>query len=192
MSRHDAIAHAARHYDGGGFRAVLQDAVARPTESQTTGQLPALHAYLSDFLMPAIAPLGFTGRILDNPDGEHGPFLIAERHEGDDLPTVLIYGHGDTVRGYPEQWRAGLDPWAIVVEGDRWYGRGTADNKGQHIINLGALEAVMAARGGRLGFNTKLLIEMGEESGSPGLRDLCRAEARALAADVLIASDGPR
>ncbi|KQO58246.1 MULTISPECIES: M20 family metallopeptidase [unclassified Methylobacterium] len=192
MSRHDAIAHAARHYDGGGFRAVLQDAVARPTESQTTGQLPALHAYLSDFLMPAIAPLGFTGRILDNPDGEHGPFLIAERHEGDDLPTVLIYGHGDTVRGYPEQWRAGLDPWAIVVEGDRWYGRGTADNKGQHIINLGALEAVMAARGGRLGFNTKLLIEMGEESGSPGLRDLCRTEARALAADVLIASDGPR
>ncbi|WP_027173768.1 M20 family metallopeptidase [Methylobacterium sp. 10] len=192
MSRHDAIARAARHYDEGDFLSVLHDAVARPTESQTTGQLPALRAYLTDFLMPAIAPLGFAGRILDNPDGEHGPFLIAERHEGDDLPTVLIYGHGDTVRGYPEQWRAGLDPWAIVVEGDRWYGRGTADNKGQHIINLGALEAVMAARDGRLGFNTKLLIEMGEESGSPGLRDLCRAEARALAADVLIASDGPR
>jgi acetylornithine deacetylase/succinyl-diaminopimelate desuccinylase-like protein len=192
MSRPDAIARATRHYDEGGFLAALQDAVARPTESQTTGQIPALRAYLSDYLVPALAPLGFESRILDNPDGVHGPFLIATRHEGDDLPTVLIYGHGDTVRGYPEQWRAGLAPWRIVIEGDRWYGRGTADNKGQHILNLGALEAVMAARHGRLGFNTKLLIEMGEESGSPGLRDLCRAEGEALSADVLIASDGPR
>ncbi|MCJ2035468.1 M20 family metallopeptidase [Methylobacterium sp. J-068] len=192
MSRHDAIARATRHYDDGGFLAALQDAVARPTESQASGQVPALRAYLADYLAPAIAPLGFTSRILDNPDGVHGPFLIADRHEGDRLPTVLIYGHGDTVRGYPEQWRDGLDPWRIVIEGERWYGRGTADNKGQHILNLGALQAVIAARNGRLGFNTKLLIEMGEESGSPGLRDLCRAEAEALAADVLIASDGPR
>jgi acetylornithine deacetylase/succinyl-diaminopimelate desuccinylase-like protein len=192
MSRHDAIARAARHYDEGGFLKVLQDAVARPTESQTSGQLPKLRAYLADFLVPLIAPLGFASRILDNPDGTHGPFLIAERIEGDDLPTVLIYGHGDTVRGYPEQWREGLDPWSITIEGERWYGRGTADNKGQHILNLGALAAVMQARDGRLGFNTKLLIEMGEEAGSPGLRDLCRAEAGALKADVLIASDGPR
>ncbi|MEX7044736.1 M20/M25/M40 family metallo-hydrolase, partial [Pseudomonas aeruginosa] len=79
----------------------------------------------------------------------------------------------------------GLDPWTVTIEGERWYGRGTADNKGQHILNLGALAAVMAARDWRLGFNTKLLIEMGEEAGSPGLRDLCRAEAAALKADVL-------
>ena len=82
MSRHDAIARAARHYDEGGFLSVLQEAVARPTESQTPGQLPKLRAYLDDFLVPLIAPLGFTSRILDNPDGVHGPFLIAERHEG--------------------------------------------------------------------------------------------------------------
>jgi acetylornithine deacetylase/succinyl-diaminopimelate desuccinylase-like protein len=144
MSRHDAIARAARHYDEGAFLQVLQEAVARPTESQAPGQLPKLRAYLDEFLVPLIAPLGFTSRILDNPDGTHGPFLIAERHEGSDLPTVLMYGHGDTVRGYPEQWRDGLAPWTITIEGERWYGRGTADNKGQHILNLGALAAVMA------------------------------------------------
>ena len=192
MSRHDAVARAAGHFDDGSFLAVLQDAVGRATEAQAPGQIPALTAYLADFIEPVIARLGFKSRILNNPDGVHGPFLIAERHEGDDLPTVLIYGHGDTVRNYPEQWREGLHPLKIVVEGERWYGRGTADNKGQHIINLGALEAVMRARGGRLGFNAKLLIEMGEELGSPGLRDVCRAEAAALAADVFIASDGPR
>ncbi|MGY2052356.1 M20 family metallopeptidase [Methylobacterium sp. JK268] len=192
MSRSEAVAEAERHYDEGGFQAVLQDAVGRATESQAPGQVPALTAYLTDFVVPTIADLGFHHRILDNPDGSHGPFLIGTRHEGDDLPTVLVYGHGDTVRNYPEQWRSGLHPLRVTVEGERWYGRGTADNKGQHIINLGALAAVMRARGGRLGFNAKLLIEMGEESGSPGLREVCRQEAEALRSDVLIASDGPR
>ena len=37
-----------------------------------------------------------------------------------------------------------------------------------------------------------LLIETGEEIGSPGLREVCRQYKHRLAADVLIASDGPR
>ncbi|WP_375466115.1 M20 family metallopeptidase, partial [uncultured Methylobacterium sp.] len=192
MSRDDAIARAIQHYDDGGFLAALREKIAMPTESQALGQVPVLHAYLTDGLVPDLARLGFATRIFDNPDGLQGPFLIATRHEGDALPTVLVYGHGDTVRGYPEQWRAGLDPWRIVVEGDRWYGRGTADNKGQHVLNLAALAQVMAAWDGKLGFNAKVLIEMGEEAGSPGLRAFCRAQAAMLAADVLIASDGPR
>jgi acetylornithine deacetylase/succinyl-diaminopimelate desuccinylase-like protein len=78
------------------------------------------------------------------------------------------------------------------VEGDRWYGRGTADNKGQHTINLAALAAVRDARSGRLGFNATLLFEMGEEIGSPGLAEFCAGRRAELSADVLIASDGPR
>ncbi|MFD0448983.1 M20/M25/M40 family metallo-hydrolase [Streptomyces indonesiensis] len=72
---------------------------------------------------------------------------MAVRHEDDALPTVLVYGHGDVVLGEPERWRTGLDPWQVVVEGDRWYGRGTADNKGQHTINFAALEQVLRVRG---------------------------------------------
>ena len=83
-------------------------------------------------------------------------------------------------------------PGRSVVEGDRWYGRGTADNKGQHSINLGALASMLAAREGKLGFNVTVLIETGEEVGSPGLHALCAAAREELAADVLIASDGPR
>jgi acetylornithine deacetylase/succinyl-diaminopimelate desuccinylase-like protein len=45
---------------------------------------------------------------------------------------------------------------------------------------------------GRLGFNLKVLVETGEESGSVGLRALCAARRDELAADVLIGSDGPR
>jgi acetylornithine deacetylase/succinyl-diaminopimelate desuccinylase-like protein len=72
-----------------------------------------------------------------------------------------------------------------------WNRNGTADNKGQHTINIGALQAVLATRG-RLGFNVKLLIETGEEIGSPGLDAFCRQHQDALKADVFIASDGPR
>jgi acetylornithine deacetylase/succinyl-diaminopimelate desuccinylase-like protein len=51
---------------------------------------------------------------------------------------------------------------------------------------------VLAARGGRLGFNLKILIETGEETGSLRLSEFCARHAGDLAADLLIASDGPR
>ncbi|GGF49180.1 hypothetical protein GCM10007301_05510 [Azorhizobium oxalatiphilum] len=192
MSRQDAVARAADYFDRGAFRADLARRVAMPTESQTGERMEALHAYLTDEMIPCVEKLGFTCRVVENPATGYGPFLIAERHEADGLPTVLTYGHGDVIFGQEGQWREGLAPWTIVEEGDRWYGRGTADNKGQHTINIAALEQVLAARGGRLGFNCKLLIEMGEEAGSPGLHAVAEQEREALSADVLIGSDGPR
>jgi len=45
---------------------------------------------------------------------------------------------------------------------------------------------------GKLGFNLKVLLETGEEMGSPGLKDFCEQNKALLRADVLISSDGPR
>ncbi|ANS65231.1 peptidase M20 [Streptomyces lincolnensis] len=191
-TRETAIARATAYYDSGAFLTDLRRRVAMPTESQPPADTARLYAYLKDELAPAADRLGAEVRILDNPDPAAGPFLLAHRHEADDLPTVLVYGHADVVPGQDDRWREGLSPWHLVVEGDRLYGRGTADNKGQHTVNLAALEQVLTARGGRLGFNLKLLIETGEESGSPGLHEFCRRMKDDLAADVLIASDGPR
>ena len=151
-----------------------------------------VHRYLGDAIQPWLVQMGFDVEIHPNPEPAFGPILMAERLEGPDRPTVLTYGHGDTVRGLDEQWRAGLKPWVLTEEGDRWYGRGTADNKGQHALNLAALEAVLAERGGHLGFNLKLILETSEERGSTGLRAFVREQADRLMADVLIASDGPR
>jgi acetylornithine deacetylase/succinyl-diaminopimelate desuccinylase-like protein len=191
-SRASACAAAAAHFDSGGFVADLARRVAYPTESQNPERASQLHAYLADELMPSLAALGFEGQVLPNPDGRHGPLMIATRHEGDALPTVLMYGHGDVVRGQDKSWTKGAGPWRLAQEGDRLYGRGTADNKGQHTLNEAALAAVLKARGGRLGFNLKWFVETGEETGSPGLAAFARQHADALAADVLIASDGPR
>ncbi|MFJ2212734.1 M20 family metallopeptidase [Streptomyces sp. NPDC101062] len=161
-------------------------------ESQAADPVDGLRSYLEAEMIPALTRLGCTTRIVDNPVAGRGPFLVARRHEADELPTVLVYGHADVVLGEAERWRVGLEPWRVVVEGDRWYGRGTADNKGQHTVNLVALDQVLRTRGGHLGFNLKVIIETGEESGSPGLAEVCALLKDELAADLLIASDGPR
>jgi acetylornithine deacetylase/succinyl-diaminopimelate desuccinylase-like protein len=46
------------------------------------------------------------------------------------------------VRGLAPKWSDGLDPWQVTVRGDKWYGRGTVDNKGQHLIAIEALRAI--------------------------------------------------
>jgi acetylornithine deacetylase/succinyl-diaminopimelate desuccinylase-like protein len=191
MSRSAAIAAIEKYFDAGGFIGDLSRRVAIPTESQNPARGAELERYLDGEMAESLARMGMTSRILPNPKGKGGPFLMAELIEDPRRPTVLMYGHGDVIRGQEEQWRAGLNPWAVKQEGERIYGRGTADNKGQHTINLAAIEAVLRTRG-KLGFNLKVLIETGEEMGSPGLKEFCEQNRQALAADVLIASDGPR
>ena len=192
MKRDAALALAREHFDGGEFVRDLARRVAIRTESQDSASAPALHAYLADELVPTLAALGFVSAIHANPVSAYGPLLIATRHEGDDLPTVLMYGHGDVIRGQDKSWTRGAGPWDVKADGDKLYGRGTADNKGQHSINIAALAHVLEARAGKLGFNVTWLVETGEETGSPGLAEFCAAHRAELAADVLIASDGPR
>ena len=191
-SRDSAIARALAGFDNGEFENRLAGLVAIRSTSQDPGHEADLRRYLEDGLREWLIKLGFEVTIHENPVAGSGPILIATRIEDERSTRVITYGHGDTVRGLEDQWRPGLDPWRLTREGDRWYGRGSADNKGQHLINLSALEAVIAERGGKLGFNLKLIIETGEESGSKGLSEFVAAHKEELAADVLLASDGPR
>ena len=190
MTRETAIARAEAFLTSGIFWSDLASLVAVPTESQNPERVADLENYAAREMRGRLEALGFECTLLDHSNSA-APFLYAERIEDERLPTVLGYGHGDVVSGLAEQWSPGLSPWILTPVGDRWYGRGTADNKGQHAINLTALRAVLETRG-KLGFNAKYLIEMGEEVGSPGLRELCTEERERLRADVLIASDGPR
>jgi acetylornithine deacetylase/succinyl-diaminopimelate desuccinylase-like protein len=192
VSRQSAIQHALQHLDSGDFAKVLGRRVALATESEEASQAPLLHAYLTDDIAPALTDMGFVCTTWPNPTGRDLPFLVADRIEDSSLPTVLLYGHGDVVRGQAASWREGLDPWTLVHDAGRWFGRGTADNKGQHSIVFAALQSVIDARKGSLGYNVRILFEMGEEAGSPGLLEFCRAQRACLSADLLIASDGPR
>ena len=190
-SRAGAIARAMDHFDTGAFRETLARRVAIESTSQEPERAPELERYLAEEIGPSLErTLGVDWEILPNPV-DAGPILVGERREGEGLPTVLVYGHGDTVRGMDDRWRDGIAPWRMVVEGDRWYGRGTADNKGQHSVNFAALAAVLEERGS-LGFNLRVLVETGEEIGSKGLREFAALHKTRLQADALVASDGPR
>ena len=191
MTRESAISRATRHFEEGRFIEDLARRVAIRTESQVPESRPYMDVYLKQEIAPAFERMGFKVDILPNPVEGVGPILLAERIEDPDLPTVLSYGHGDVIRGLEGQWREGLSPWTLKQEGERYYGRGSADNKAQHSINMAALETVIAERG-RLGFNAKFMLETGEELSSPGLRAFCEQHRERLKADVLIASDGPR
>lgn len=101
--------------------------------------------------------------------GDRSPVLLV------DLPatpgaegrgTVLLYGHLDKqppVGG----WSEGLGPWTPVVRDGRLYGRGCADDGYSGYAATAALEALRAA-GGRHA-RSVILLETGEESGSPDL-----------------------
>lgn len=83
-----------------------------------------------------------------------------------DVDTVLLYGHLDK-QPPMHGWREGLGPWSPVLDGDRLYGRGGADDGYAAYASLAAIEALQA-EGGRHARSIGL-IECSEESGSPDL-----------------------
>ena len=97
---------------------------------------------------------------------------------GSNDDTVLLYGHLDK---QPEMtgWRDDLGPWKPVIEGDRLYGRGGADDGYAAFASLLAIEAAQA--GGMSHTRCVVLIEASEESGSPDLPAYLEALRRASA-----------
>jgi len=85
---------------------------------------------------------------------------------GESSDTVLMYGHLDK---QPEMvgWREDLGPWKPVIEDDKLYGRGGADDGYAAYASLAAIEAVQK-HGGRHQ-RIVVLIEACEESGSADL-----------------------
>ncbi|WP_033289944.1 M20/M25/M40 family metallo-hydrolase [Amycolatopsis jejuensis] len=83
-----------------------------------------------------------------------------------DKGTVLMYGHLDKqppVGG----WAEGLGPWTPVIRDGKLYGRGSVDDGYSGYAASAAVEAVHAAGGEHA--RIALLLETGEESGSPDL-----------------------
>ncbi|MFD7658373.1 M20/M25/M40 family metallo-hydrolase [Actinosynnema sp. NPDC059797] len=80
--------------------------------------------------------------------------------------TVLMYGHLDKqppVGG----WSEGLGPWTPVVRDGRLYGRGAADDGYSGYAAIAAIEGVRRSGGSHA--RCVVLLETGEESGSPDL-----------------------
>ena len=184
-----AVQHATQYFDKGYFRKDLAELISVKTESQNNEC--NLENYYDQNIIPMLVKMGFKCRVMENPLSKANIILFAERIENADFSTILTYGHGDVVLGQDSCWDNGLSPYKLIEKDNRYYGRGTADNKGQHLINIKALNSLLSVQK-KLGFNFKILFEMGEEIGSPGLKAFCQQNKELLKADVFIASDGPR
>lgn len=184
-----AVQHATQYFDKGYFRKDLAELISEKTESQNNEC--NLENYYDQNIIPMLVKMGFKCRVMENPLSKANIILFAERIENAEFSTILTYGHGDVVLGQDSCWDNGLSPYKLIEKDNRYYGRGTADNKGQHLINIKALNSLLSVQK-KLGFNFKILFEMGEEIGSPGLKTFCQQNKELLKADVFIASDGPR
>src|SRR4030095_3331186 len=140
------------------------------------------------FLKKRLEAWGFAVEV--HPTTSH-PIVYAEIGPKDASFTWLLYGHYDV---YPadekqEGWRT--KPFEPVVEGDRVWGRGTGDNKGQHLAMLnatpldreltgGAADRREGDPGGRRGDRIRAAAEIhrGESRAAEGgsLRVLRRAD----------------
>lgn len=184
-----AVQHATQYFDKGYFKKDLAELISVKTESQNNEC--NLENYYDQNIIPMLVKMGFKCKVMENPLSKANIILFAERIENADFSTILTYGHGDVVLGQDSCWDNGLSPYKLIEKDNRYYGRGTADNKGQHLINIKALYSLLSVQK-KLGFNFKILFEMGEEIGSPGLKAFCQQNKELLKADVFIASDGPR
>jgi acetylornithine deacetylase/succinyl-diaminopimelate desuccinylase-like protein len=120
--------------------------------------------------------------------GSGRPAVYAEwLGAGEDVPTVLIYGHHDVQPVDPlNEWKS--PPFEPAVVGDQLLARGSSDDKGQVLMQIEAVRGVLGERGG-LPVNLKFLIEGEEEVGSPHLEDLLWRERERLATDLIVVSD---
>ncbi|WP_019146477.1 dipeptidase [Aeromicrobium massiliense] len=128
--------------------------------------------------------VGFAdARLEPTPDGSMA--VVGSRSCGRaDAPTVLLYAHYDVQPPLDDQaWRT--PPFELTATEGRWYGRGSADCKGNIVMHLAALRAL----GDDLPVNLKLVVEGSEEQGTGGLEAYVTEHADQLRADAILVCD---
>lgn len=117
------------------------------------------------------------------------PTVYGESLTSPDKPTVLLYAHHDVQPPMREAlWNTKPFEATLSEDGERLYGRGTADDKAGIITHLAALEQVRAWKK-QDGPNLKFIIEGEEESGSAGFAEILKKYADLLKSDAVIIAD---
>jgi len=119
--------------------------------------------------------------------GDSNPYVYGEWLDAPGKPTVFLYSHNDVQPvNFPEDWKS--DPWTLTERDGRFYGRGSADDKGAVAVQLGAIAAWLKTRG-TLPVNVKVLCESEEEVGSRNLDAFFKENRDRLMSDVIVVCD---
>ena len=116
------------------------------------------------------------------------PVVYGEWLHAEGKPTILIYGHFDVQPVDPlDLWSD--PPFEPAVRDNRVYARGAADNKGNMLVPIIAVEALLNTRG-TLPVNLKFFFEGQEEIGSPQLSEFIPKQRDLLSCDLILSADG--
>lgn len=138
----------------------------------------------ADWIAAQLRSLGMQ-KVQVFPTAKH-PVVYGECLEAENAPVVLIYGHYDVQPVDPlDLWTSG--PFNPEVRGENVYARGASDMKGQIMIVLNAIEALVKTGGLRV--NVKWLFEGEEEIGSPNLPTFITEHKDLLASDFALNPD---
>ncbi|GGX84792.1 dipeptidase [Streptomyces fructofermentans] len=120
--------------------------------------------------------------LAETPDGSHA--VIGHRPPPPGAPTVLLYCHYDVQPPLDDDaWTT--PPFTLTERDGRWYGRGTADCKGNIVMHLTALRAL----GDDLPVGVKFVAEGSEEQGTGGLEQYVVQHPEQFLADALLVCD---
>jgi acetylornithine deacetylase/succinyl-diaminopimelate desuccinylase-like protein len=137
----------------------------------------------ADWLSKQLNAIGLTSQV--QPTAGH-PIVLAKNEHRPGRPTVLFYGHYDVQPPEPlDKWVT--PPFEPAVRDNAIYARGAADDKGQVWAHVAALAAWQ--QHGGLPVNLIALIEGEEEIGSDHLEAFVAANAKSLAANIVLISD---
>ncbi len=115
------------------------------------------------------------------------PIVYGRIHEAPGAPTALVYCHYDVQPVDPvDLWETA--PFEPFLRDGRFVGRGVADDKGQLVMHLSALEAMRAA-GRAPAVNLTFVFEGEEEFGSESLFRWIPENRDRLVADLAVISD---
>ncbi|MBL07224.1 MAG: peptidase M20 [Chloroflexi bacterium] len=124
------------------------------------------------------------------PDNNGFPSIFAEKKSKNSDKTLLFYTHYDVQPPDPlELWES--DPFKPEKIGDRLYGRGMSDDKGNIAARLAAIKAFLDIEKD-LPVNIKLFMEGEEEIGSRNLLSIIDKNKNLLSADACIWEGGGR
>ena len=116
------------------------------------------------------------------------PLVYGDWLHAQGKPTVLCYGHYDVQPAEPlDEWKS--PPFEPTERDGNIYARGAVDDKGQMWMHVKALESLMAAGGGTLPVNVRVIVEGEEEVGGEGIAAFVRQHGDQLKADVALVSD---
>ncbi len=165
----------------------LTELVAFRSVADANVESPEECAKAAQWVVEAFTTAGVSGVAAhETPDGSK--VVLGEIPAPEGAPTVLLYSHYDVQPGDdPAKWNS--PPFELTERDGRWYGRGTADCKGNTIATLAALRALGTDSGSALPVGVKIVVEGSEEQGTGGLDQFASGHPELLKADAILICD---